>query len=71
MSDDIHIRYVGFEAKRAVRAYTFEVQEADSKPRAFLIDIANEAFLTHMAKFQDGPGICFQKLHHELTINSN
>jgi len=71
VSDDIIVQYVGFEAKALVREYTFSVREASNEPREFTLTIANEAFDSHRARYQDAPDICSHKLHQELTIHAN
>jgi len=44
-----------------------------SQPEAryFTLTIPHEAFLTHRARYQDGPDICFLKLQRELAIYAN
>lgn len=64
------VQYVGFEAKPLVREYTFHVREAGEE-REFRLNIANEAFVSHRASYQDAPGICAVRLHAELAAFSN
>ena len=71
MSHYINIQYVGFEAKALVREYTFSVREATNELREFKLTIANEAFVSHRARYQDAPDICFLKLQRELTAFAN
>ncbi len=71
MSDYINIQYVGFEAKALVREYTFSVRQAMNELREFKLTIANEAFVSHRARYQDAPDICFLKLQRELATFAN
>ena len=64
------MRYVGFRAKTDAREYSFQVLEA-GMARDFTLDIANEAFNSHLARYQDGPDICAHKLQAELAANAN
>src|SRR5260370_33424882 len=70
MSSGIIMQYMGFEAKRLTREYTFNVREAGQE-REFRLNIANEAFVSHRASYQDAPGICAQRLQVELATYSN
>jgi|SRR4030088_991614 hypothetical protein len=70
MSSGIIVRYMGFEAKRLTREYTFNVSEAGEE-REFRLNIANEAFISRRASYQDAPGICAHRLQVELTTFSN
>jgi hypothetical protein len=69
-SNDIIVQYVGFRAKPLVREYTFKVREAGEE-REFRLNITNEAFVSHRARYQDAPGICSVRLHAELAASSN
>jgi len=69
--DPIIVQYVGFEAKDLVREYTFSVREPASQPRAYILTIANEAFESHRARYQDAPDICLLKLRRELATGAN
>ncbi len=71
MSDNIIVEFVGFQAKALVREYTFTVRESASEPREFTLTIANEAFESHRARYQDAPDICSLKLHRELATSAN
>src|SRR5258708_25001384 len=70
MSDGIIVQYMGFEAKQLTREYTFNVREAGQE-REFRLNIANEAFVSHRASYQDAPGICALRLQVELATYSN
>lgn len=70
MSNDLIIQYLGFQAKPLVREYTFCVREA-GREREFTLNIANEAFVSHQARYQDAPAICSQRLNAELAAHAN
>jgi len=70
MSNGIIVQYLGFQAKHLVREYAFQVREAGAE-REFTLGIANEAFLSHRARYQDAPDICAQRLQAELAANEN
>ncbi|HYL63882.1 MAG TPA: hypothetical protein VE077_14780 [Candidatus Methylomirabilis sp.] len=70
MSSQIIVQYLGFQAKPQVREYTFNVREAGIE-REFTLKIANEAFVTHRARYQDAPAICSLRLNAELASHSN
>src|SRR5713226_6021970 len=70
MSSSVIVKYLGFEAKSLAREYTFSVSEAGEE-REFTLNIANEAFVSHRASYQDAPGICALRLHVELAAFSN
>ena len=70
MSNGPIIQYIGFQAKPQTRQYAFNVREAGVE-REFTLDIANEAFVSHRARYQDAPAICALRLHAELAAHSN
>ena len=70
MSLGIIVQYVGFEAKALTREYTFHVR-GDGEDREFTLNIANEAFVSHRASYQDAPGICAERLQAELAAHEN
>jgi hypothetical protein len=70
MSDGVIVQYLGFQAKPQVREYTFNVREAGLE-REFTLEIANEAFVMHRARYQDAPAICALRLNAELAAHSN
>jgi hypothetical protein len=63
VNDEIIVQYRGFQAKHLVR-------EAGAE-REFTLSIANDAFLSHLARYQDGPDICAQRLQAELSAHAN
>ncbi len=69
--DAVIVEYVGFEPKSLVREYTFMVREAPSDPLQYILEIANEAFESHRARYQDAPDICSLKLRRELAAHAN
>lgn len=70
MNSEVIVQYRGFQAKPQVREYTFNVREAGLE-REFTLEIANEAFVTHRARYQDAPAICSLRLNAELAAHSN
>ena len=70
MSEVPIIQYVGFQAKPLVREYKFNVRESGTD-RAFTLNISNEAFVSHQARYQDAPAICSLRLNAELAAHSN
>jgi hypothetical protein len=70
MSTGIIVQYVGFQAKPLSREYTFNVR-GGGEDREFTLKIANEAFVSHRARYQDAPGICAERLQAELAAHSN
>jgi hypothetical protein len=70
MNDGIIVQYRGFQTKQSVREYSFQVREAGAE-REFTVSIANEAFVSHLARYQDGPDICAHRLQAELAAHAN
>jgi hypothetical protein len=70
MSVGIIVKYVGFRPMLLVREYTFQVREA-GEDREFKLNIANEAFVSRRARYQDAPAICSERLQAELAAHSN
>jgi hypothetical protein len=70
MNNGIIVQYLGFQAKQLVREYAFQVRQASAE-RTFTLSIANDAFLSHLARYQDGPDICAQRLQAELATHAN
>ena len=71
MTGRIIVQYVGFRTTSLVREYTFVVSEGSSDSLHYTLTIANEAFLSHRARYQDAPEICSLRLHHELDAHAN
>jgi hypothetical protein len=70
MSDAVIVQYLGFQAKELAREYIFQVREAGTE-REFTLRIANEAFLSHLVRYQDAPAICSKRLQAELEAHAN
>jgi hypothetical protein len=70
VNDGIIVQYHGFQAKQLAREYSFQVREAGAE-REFTLSIANDAFLSHRVRYQDGPDICAQRLQAELAAHAN
>lgn len=70
MSGSILVQYVGFRTNAGSREYTFNVR-GDGEDREFTINIANEAFVSHRARYQDAPAICAERLQAELAAHEN
>jgi hypothetical protein len=70
VNDGIIVQYRGFQSKQLAREYSFQVREAGAE-REFTLSIANNAFLSHRVRYQDGPDICAQRLHAELAAHAN
>jgi hypothetical protein len=71
MADPILVEYIGFQVNALVREYTFAVREKATEPLHYTLTIANEAFVSHRARYQDAPEICSLKLHRELDAHAN
>jgi hypothetical protein len=71
LSDQIIVQYIGFSTKGLVRAYTFSVRAAAGDPREYTLTIANEAFESRRARYQDAPEICSMRLRRELAENAD
>lgn len=71
MSDSIIVQYLGFRVNGLVREYAFAVLESATEPLHYSLTIANEAFVSHLVRYQDGPDICSLRLHRELDAHAN
>jgi len=71
MTGRIIVQYVGFRATALVREYTFAVSEGPCDTLHYTLTIANEAFGSHRARYQDAPEICSLRLHHEWDAHAN
>ena len=63
----IVLQYLGFETKGALREYAFNLRGLGGESSHYFVTIANEAFSTHRARYQDAPAICSIKLHREFA----
>jgi hypothetical protein len=74
MSKEVLVQFMGFESKDSVREYVFQVREASTDPvgpRMFTISIDQDAFNSHLVRFQDAPDICSARLRRELIAFGN
>ena len=65
------VQYVGFQAGDLVREYRFAVHDTAQEDLSYTLIIANEAFVAHRVRYQDGPEICLLRLHRELGAYAN
>lgn len=70
MNAKILVKYMGFRPMSLAREYTFHVSE-DGADREFKLNIANDAFVSHRARYQDAPAICSERLQAELAAHEN
>jgi hypothetical protein len=70
VTDQIIVQYVGFTAGVMAREYSFLVRDDSGQPREYTVTIANEAFVSHRVRYQDGPMICSLRLRRELAANA-
>jgi len=70
MNGKIIVKYMGFKPMSMAREYTFQVSE-DGADREFRLNISNDAFVSHRARYQDAPAICSERLQAELAAHSN
>jgi hypothetical protein len=54
VSTAVIVQYLGFQAKPLSREYTFNVR-GGGEEREYTLNIANEAFVSHRASYQDAP----------------
>jgi hypothetical protein len=69
MADPMFLRYLGFTSGAVVREYSFVVRDVSGQLREYSVTIANEAFLSHRTRYQDGPDICSVRLRRELAAD--
>ena len=65
----MHVQYVGFNVGVSSRVYSFNVVEGQTT-RAFELEIQLSAFRTSPLKFQDGPGLCSERLRRALGLET-
>jgi hypothetical protein len=70
VADQIIVQYVGFTAGSVFREYSFLVRGESGQPREYTVTIANEAFISHRVRYQDGPMICSLRLRRELAASA-
>ena len=71
MTETSIVQYIGFHSSALGRDYAFSVREPGAEPREYTLTIANEAFASHRARYQDAAEICSLRLHQELAISTN
>jgi|SRR5690242_20225826 hypothetical protein len=71
MTDQFFVQYVGFTSGALAREYSFVVRRPSGELREYIVAIGNEAFVSHRARYQDGPDICSLRLHRELISNGD
>ncbi len=62
----MYIQYLGFNVAASSRVYNFDVIDKAEEAREFTVKVQSETFRSARLKFQDGPGICFERLEQEL-----
>jgi hypothetical protein len=70
VNHETRLQYVGFKTNGTFREYTFSVLDSQRESREYTVTIANEAFNSHRARFQDGPDICSLRLQRELATGA-
>jgi hypothetical protein len=71
VSDGVVLQYVGFESKGAIREYTFTLRGSGGASSEYIVTIANDAFVAHRVRYQDGPDICSLRLHREFATRTD
>jgi hypothetical protein len=64
------IQYIGYQPQLNTRTYTFRVIDALVEAREFKVSIKTEALFNNKFKYQDIPDLCFAKLKHDLTLET-
>ncbi len=62
----MHIQFAGYDIESNSRIYNFDVVDPPRKAREFTVAIESKTSRWGSLKLQDGPGICFERLRHEL-----
>jgi hypothetical protein len=70
MVAEIHVEYMGFKTDGSGRQYALRVRQATGEFHDFTLAIPLEAFVSHRARYQDAPEICYLKLRRELAACS-
>ncbi len=66
----MQIQYLGFQPKARGRHYTYLVIDPKSENREFTFSISNQALAERRVRYQDAPGICYQKLRKALELET-
>jgi len=64
------IQYMGYQPRLNMRIYTFRVIDALVEAREFEVSINTETLSNSKFKYQDVPDLCFAKLKHDLTFET-
>ena len=64
------IQYEGCIVSPTTRTYNFHVIDAPGETRQFTVQVLSESFRLTPLKFQDGPPITFERLQHEIDIET-
>ncbi len=67
MDPTAQLEYVGFKTEGETREYLLRVRHPGGETRDVRVAIPFRAFQDHLARFQDGPEICFAKLRGDLV----
>ena len=65
------IQYIGYQPRLDTRIYAFRVIDALVEAREFEFSIKTEALYNNKFKYQDIPDLCFAKLKHDLTFETD
>jgi hypothetical protein len=60
------IQFAGYDIEANSRIYNFDVMDPPREAREFTVEIESKMSRWRSLKFQDGPGICFERLRREL-----
>jgi hypothetical protein len=60
------IQFAGYDIEANSRIYNFDVVDPPREAREFTVEIESDVSRWSSLKFQDGPGICFERLRREL-----
>src|SRR5271157_5757786 len=60
------IQFAGYDIEANSRIYNFDVMDPPREAREFTVEIESKTSRWGSLNLQDGPGICFERLRHEL-----
>jgi hypothetical protein len=66
----VHVEYLGFVTRGAVRAYSLRVRRGRLEPEDVTLTIALDAFLRGRVRYQDAAEICFLKVQREVATGA-
>lgn len=66
----MQIQYLGFQPKARGRDYAYLVIDRKSEKREFTFSISNQPLTERRVRYQDAPGICYQKLQKVLELET-